>query len=149
MKWLIYAAVVAAAVLVPVERSDVGMLLPIETVLVYEEGERVIIKTEMDDLGMGNTLETALQDLEDTTPGIVYLDTAEYLIIGQGGERHVEKMKEILKSNVRVCKTEDKLDLEKATAYLDAHRPEQKLKDYHGASNLQTLTVEQDRIKLK
>ena len=128
MKIMLYAVLAALALAAPVERADVGKLRPVEVVAVAETEDGYMIRTDMGDRGSGATLKEAAADLQDTAPGIVYLDTAEYLLL----EHEIEDtayLTEILKTRVRVCGAEPGISLEGSGQYLDVHRPAVRLRD--------------------
>ena len=118
---LLYIVLLIITFLVPVERTDVGKLSPIETVAVYKEHDKVILRTDTEDMGIGATAMAALQNMKDTASGIIYLDTARYLLIEEGAENAAEELRQALKGNVRVCLTSGRVDLLDATRYLGVH----------------------------
>ncbi len=132
MKWLLYLLVLGAVFLVPTERSDVGKLQPIEVVCVSAEGDSVIIETDTGDLGKGQSVDEALADLKRTTAGIVYLDTAEYLLVRDGAQDLIADLGKYLHKKVRLCMVEGDGELADAAAFLDVHNPEQTMRDYSG-----------------
>jgi len=148
MKWLVYGAVIAASLLVPLERTDVGKLQPIELVAIYTDKNQVVLKTELGDMGAGRNVQDALEDMKQTVSGIIYLDTAEYLVVGPGGETYINQIREYLKDNVRICRTEGDPDLQTAAAYLDIHRPTIKLSQWSEEGEMELLTVENERLRL-
>ena len=67
----------------PLERLDVAKLLPIQAVAVYTEGDSVVLETDTENKGKGASIADALQDLKENTPAVVYLDTAEFLMVSE------------------------------------------------------------------
>ena len=119
---VLYVLLLAAALLAPVERADVGKLRPIETVSVYKENGWVVLRTDTDDVGIGGTATQALQNMKDTASGIIYLDTAKYLLIEKGAEDAAEELRQMLKGNVKLCMASKEIAPADATKYLSAHR---------------------------
>jgi len=148
MKWMIYILVLGTALLAPVERSDVENLQPIEAVAIYKESGSVVLKTELGDLGEGKTLREALDNLKQTAPGIIYLDTADYLLLGPDTKEYVAETAEFLKDHVRLCALEGEPDLQQAVRYLNVHRPKMKLRQWSQDSKLQVLSIEKNRFIL-
>lgn len=132
MKWLIYAAVIGAALLVPMQRTDVGKLQPIEVVSIQAKDEQIILRTELGDLGEGKTVAEALDNMKQTAAGIIYLDTAEYLLIGRNAESDARELAEYLRGDVRICEAEADIPLEESAPYLDSHRPKLCLDEWNG-----------------
>ena len=71
---VIYVLILAATLFVPVKGNDIGRLRPVQAVLVYKENQNVLIQTDTEDTGVGQTAKEALQNLKDTTPGVIYLE---------------------------------------------------------------------------
>lgn len=128
MRIMLYITLAALALAAPVKRADVGKLRPVEVVSVSGGKGNYMIRTDTGDSGAGSTLEDAVNDLRDRAPGMIYLDTAEYLLLENepGDPAHLA---EILKPNVRVCAAEPGISLEGSGIYLDFHRPEACLGD--------------------
>ena len=145
---VVYILALAAAMMVPVERTDVGKLQPVELVQIYKESEQVIIVTDTGDSGQGNGVEAAFKDLKETTAGIIFLDTADYLLVSESAIAEVPALREYLKSDVRVCKAEKGIDLVQAAEFLTVHPPSVKLKEYDSLLNAGTLQRENGRLKM-
>lgn len=118
---LLYTALLAATLLVPVERSDVGKLRPIETVSVYKENDWVVLRTDTDDVGIGATAAQALQNMKDSASGIIYLDTAAYLLVDKNAQDTAEELRDALKDKVQLCLATKEIEPADATKYLSAH----------------------------
>ena len=145
---VVYILSLAAAMMVPLEGTDVGKLQPVELVQIYKEGDLVVIVTDTGDSGQGHGVEAAFEDLEETTAGIIFLDTADYLLVSESAIGEVPALQNYLKSDVRVCKAEKGIDLVQAAEFLKVHPPRVKLKEPDSVRNAQTLTQENDRVKL-
>lgn len=101
MRIILYLLVIAAVLLIPVECLDVAKLQPVETVAVYMDRGCVILKTDEGSAGKGKTALEALEDLKENTPAVVYLDTADYLLIGGGAEEAAQQLMPYLKKSVK------------------------------------------------
>lgn len=146
-RWLLYLIVLGLVQLVPVERVDVGQLRPVQLVVIYRDGEEVILETDTQDKGSGKTVELALKDLKETTPAVIYLDTAQYLIVGENALDAVEGLKSSLKSSVRLYQFTGDIDPELAAQFLGAHKKGPRLKDWETGQGLPVLDCREDRIK--
>ena len=118
----------ALALSVPVERTDVGKLIPVETVFLYKEGDTFVLELDTGNTGRGRTVEEAVKNLNETAAGIIYLDTSEYLLVEESTEESLSSIGKYLKSSVRVCKAERGLDLAYVSEYLDVQKPERTIK---------------------
>ena len=117
MKWTLYLAALLGAILIPIRRTDVGKLQPIEVIALSEKNGTVRLETDTEDSGEGYTIEEAVADLKQTTPGVVYLDIAEYLLLEPGCEEHLDELQVWLKGSTLVCMKEGTMDLKDAAKY--------------------------------
>ncbi len=147
-KIVVYAALLAAALLLPSKGTDVGKLLPVEVLAVDQKDGWVVLETDTQDAGMGRTVKEAVENLKETTAGIVFLDTADYLLVSPQAADAVEALRPYLKKSVRLCTVEGQADLEAAAAFLAVHPPRTRLKAYRDGMNLQTLRCENGRMIL-
>ena len=143
---IIYVGILAAMLVAPVERADVGKLRPVQAVAIYKENDWVIIETDTEDLGIGATAQQALQNLQDTTAGIIYLDTAEYLLLSKDAQETAEQLRGELKDTVELCLMEQKVDIKESAKFLAAHGKLPKLKHWQNGQELPSLTRFGDRI---
>ena len=148
MRILIYALLLAAALAVPVKRTDVGKLRPVEVIAVARTENGYTVRTDTGDMGTGNTLKAAFCNLEDTTAGVIYLDTAEYLLL----ETEIEEkrlLRELLKNGIRVCAAEPEIPLEGSGAYLDIHHPKSRLGNEMDYQKLELLWSDGEQFHLE
>jgi len=148
-KGILYGVLLAAALLAPTDDVKLGKMKPVETVSIRTQEGRVLIETDTEDMGSGETFKEALKDLEKTTPGRIYLDTAQYLLIGEEAEGMVPELEAMLKDGTRLCKREGEVDMKTVGEYLRQHTPEMKLKNWKQGDRLEVLTAENGRLKLK
>ena len=146
---LLYILLLGAALILPVEGTDVGKLLPVELVQLDKMGDTVVISTDAGATGTGETVKAAIRDMEKTAAGIVFLDTADYLLVTESAMEEVESIKEHLKPSVRVCIQHVEMNLKDAAAYLSVHRPEHQLRSCQDPQSLQILTEENGKVILK
>ena len=145
----IYILLLAATATLPFQGTDVGKLQPVGLIQLYMEDAMVVIVTDTGDSGRGKTAEEAFENLEDTTAGHIFLDTANYLLLSKRAIGAAEGLERYLKPTIRVCLAEREIDPVQAAEYLAVHRPTQKLKDMGSLGRVQTLQRENDRLILK
>lgn len=146
---VIYTAVLLAALLLPAQGMDIGKLRPVGLIQLYKENDYVFIVTDTGDSGCGQTVEAAFENLEETTSGVIFLDTADYLLLSRTANREAEALKQYLKSSIRVCIAEKNIDPVQAAEYLSTHRPAVKMKHYKGPQKAQKLLQDNGRLVLK
>ena len=129
MKWIFYLVLLLGAALLPTEATDVGDLIPVEVIAISESQGIVTVETDMGDIGRGGSLQDAFSNLRDTASGIIYLDTAEYVLLEEGMEPQIPVLRDYLKDSVRICYGQEGISLDGIARYLDVHRPERRLSE--------------------
>lgn len=148
MKVLLYIVILAAVLLVPTRGTDVGKLIPVEVIAVSENRGLITVRTDTGDTGEGNTLAEAFSDLKDTASGVIYLDTAEYLLLEPGTENAIPELQAQLKGNLRICTAPEDISLEGAAKYLSVHPSEERLNKVE-TEKIPFLSEENGRYQLK
>ena len=148
-KIILYCMLLGAALLLPIQGNDVGKLLPVELVQLYREGDTFVITTDAGAEGTGRTIREAIGNMKETTPGIVFLDTADFLLIRDINNEETELLKEYLKGSVRFCSQEGEIDPKEACALLRVHKPKLRLKDRTPGTEAEVLKEENGRMMLK
>ena len=129
MRKILSIVILMLSLAAPVKRLDVAKLQPVETVAVYYSGNAVVLETDTGDVGQGSTAAKALQDLKESACSVIYLDTAEYLLIGQNAQNAAAELRPFLKDSVKVGSYHGG-DVMKETAYWEIHGDLPKLKTW-------------------
>ena len=145
---VIYIITLGLLTLAPVKSADIGTLRPVEVVMVYRQEDTVVLATDTADAGQGTDALAALENLKATTPGTIYLDTAEYLLLAEGAEDAAEQLKPVLKKSVRVCMADAAVDLKAAAKYLPVHGDLPRLKNWKTGDELPRLRAAGKRLLL-
>ncbi|MBQ7769480.1 MAG: hypothetical protein IJ403_11460 [Oscillospiraceae bacterium] len=122
MRRVLYAALLIPLFFVPLNRVNVADLLPIEAVAVYMDGGQVVLETDTEHKGFGENAEKAFVSLKQNTPAVVYLETAEYLLVAPDAVEQVEILRPHLKPSVKVCVWNAAGKVKDAAKYLEIHR---------------------------
>lgn len=130
MRKVLYAALLIPLLFVPLNRVNVADLLPIEAVAVYRDGDQVVLETDTEHKGAGENAEKALMALKENTPAVVYLDTAEYLLVAPDAAEEAENLRPHLKATVKVCVCEAAGQVKETAKYLEIHRDLPSLKTW-------------------
>ena len=136
---ILYIGILAAVLAVPVRPQNIGKMKPVQVVSIYKEKDWIIVETDTEDRGMGGTAAQALQNLKDTTSGIIYLDTAEFLLLSKDAEDAAEELRHELKPSVRLCMVTGSVDLKESSKFLNAHGGLPKLKHWKKGRELPVL----------
>lgn len=130
MRRVLYVALLVPLFFVPLNRVNVADLLPIEAVAIYMDGDQVVLETDAEYKGAGETAEKALAALKENTPAVVYLDTAEYLLVDPDAVEQAEALRSHLKPSVKVCVCRAAGKVKYTTQYLEVHGDLPCLKDW-------------------
>ncbi len=128
MRKILYAAILILTYFAPVKRLDIAELLPVEAVAVYTDGIQVVLETDTQNIGRGGTVEQALADLKEKTSAVIYLDTAEYLLVSEDAISTLDKLSEFLKPSVKVSLIDARGKVKEASEYLRVHPDYEPLK---------------------
>ena len=120
MRKILYIITLLALFFAPAERLDVAKLQPVEALAVYKDGEAVIVETDSKDIGKGKNVDEALRTLKENANQIIYLDTAEYLLVGEEAREEAREIMPYLKRNIKVGNYRGG-DIKEEAKYLDAH----------------------------
>ena len=120
MKFILYAVIIALSLFAPVTRLDIAKLSPVEAVAVYKEYGQVVLKTDEENEGRGENVHLALADLKKKASVIIYLDTARYLLVGEGAAAEAAALQAYLKESVLVGNYAGG-DVKEEAKYLDVH----------------------------
>lgn len=121
MRRVLYVIILALTCFAPVNRIDVAQLLPVESVAVYIDGIYIVLETDTENIGRGITIREALADLKENTAAVVYLDTAEYLLITEDALPTLNELGDVLKPSVKVSCCDAKGRVKAVTEYLRVH----------------------------
>lgn len=105
----------------PVKGQSIAELEPIQAIWIGKEEGQILMKTDTEDQGKGRNVSEALENMKKESTGIIYPDTAQYLLVSEEAENVVPEMKKYLKGKVKVCLWEGG-DLAKAAEYVQAHK---------------------------
>ena len=144
---LIYLLILGVVVAAPVKPLEAGKLRPVQAVSIYKEGESVVIETDTKDRGIGDTAEIALQDMRQTSLGIIYLDTAKYLLFTEDAMDAADALRAQFRKTIRVCLEANPVKLDEVTRYLDAHGGLPALKCWKTGEKLPILSTCEDSYK--
>lgn len=129
MRLVCYLVILAALFFAPVERLDIADLEPVQVVAVYREGDNVILETDTQDRGSGKSVEEALAAMKKSTPTVIYLDTADFLLVAENAEETVDSLAGYLRSDIKVAMYHGGSVKEEAQ-YVDIHGDTVRLKDW-------------------
>ena len=119
----VLAAVLRMTGLLPFQSSDVSELVPVQALVVSVEDGRVYLDGG-GCLGVGENWEEALQDLDQSAEGHVFLGTADHVVLCGEAVSLLYRISrsDVLRPAASVCVCPyGVVDAKTAGAYLDAH----------------------------
>lgn len=125
----LYCLILGALIVIPVEKLDVGDLEPVQAVWAHKENGKIVLETDTNDRGTGATVKEALADMKNCCPGIIYLDTAQFLLLSEEVTGELAQIGAYLKDKVEVCLWDGQGEIEDAAKYMSAHRNGIRLKE--------------------
>ena len=138
MRYIIYCIIIIAVLLVPVQKIDIGDLEQIQALWLYTEGDQIAIETDTDDYGVGKTVDEAIVMLKNQSEGIVYLDTAQFLLVSENAVSQIEDLAPKLKGSVKICLWEGD-HVPEAAKYMQSHHMGCKLKEWSMQTQLEKV----------
>ena len=98
-------------------------LKPVSLLEVRREDGIITLRTDTGDYGTGKTWQAALKDMEETSTGMIFMETADFLLLCENTDELLPEICEKLRPAIRVCKSERKIDPQSAAEFLSAHPP--------------------------
>lgn len=150
-RWIFFLLALATALMAaPSAETDVSNLHPVEVLYIYKETEAdIVIETDTGDFGKGANLQEALEDLKESAPGEIFLETAAYVLVTEETKVLLPELMKILRPATEIVVTKGNVDVKTAGNYLTVHRPKVTLQDYRsGESRLPELTMTEGRFYL-
>ena len=120
-RMIIYTILIVLVVCAPVRRVDVEQMMPVELVALRRENNMLVIETDTQDTGCGITVQSALQDLKQNAYGVIYLDTAQYLLYTEEVKAEAEQLRGLLRGSIQAYLYDGNMDLTGAVRYLKVH----------------------------
>ena len=148
-RMIVYLGILAAVFWASDPGTDIGMLIPVETVFIQKLENEIVIETDSGDRGTGATMKQAAEDLKEKAHGVIYLDTADYLILNRKAEILLPQLQKNQKQEVALCEADEQIDVEKAASFLRAHTPQLKLSDWSSGMTLPRLEEVEGSFKIK
>lgn len=133
MRVLLYIVILALLLFAPVEKLDVAKLEPVQTVAISVQDNNVVLQTDTENSGRGANVAQAIEDLEKTTPGVIYLDTAQYLLVTEDALSYAEILRSKLNPAVRVSLWDGEGSVVTAAKYLAIRSDLPMLRDWSPA----------------
>lgn len=110
--------------------TDVAALEPVKLLYVDSREGTYYLATDSGHRAQGNTVSAAVSNLKSAATGKLYLDTAEYLLVSSSAWEAVGRLSQYLRPDCIVTVARGIPDAEKASSFLDTHKPDFTLNDF-------------------
>lgn len=148
-RWMgLLAGFALAVFLAPSEEADISSLRPVELLSLYKEEGEVYVEADTGDVGRGVDLRSALEDMKATSPGEIFLETADYVMVTEETKAYLPELKKILRPATEIVQTQDRIETAAAAGFLSVHGPGVVLKDCSTESVLPELVIRGGRCYL-
>ncbi len=152
-RWLLFfLATVAAGLLTRMDHTgtDVATLEPVQILYIDRRGGEYLVSTDTGQQGRGNTAAKAIQNLKQTSPGKIFLETAEHLLVAPAAQGSIPRFAPYLRPDCSVTLAQGEPDMEQAGQFLSTHHPGITLNDYRaGKRTLSTLHTRKGEMTLE
>lgn len=145
--WIWMAAALVLLSFLPSQGTELGSLHPVGLLEISWDGQ-ICVETDTGDRGRGGDLQEALRNLKDSTPGTIFLDTAERLILTEDTRHLLPQLQTVLHPTAEVCLTREPVPPETAYPYLKAHPTGVMLQDT-GRKVLPILVYREERFRFE
>ena len=139
-KVILYIIIMIGTLLLPNPKEDVGNLEPIQAVWLQKDELGVVLQTDTDDIGYGVDVYQALADMKLHSAGVIYLDTAEFVLAEEDAQAYIGELKGMLDGSVRICLWDGEGELVDAARYMQSHKTGMKLEDWQVGKALVKIT---------
>ena len=136
---ILYCILLAAALAVPIKKIDISDLEPIQVVRMDKQDNNIILQTDTGDQGIGENVQPALENLKQNSAGVIYLDTAQFLVVTEAAKEYIGSMKSFLKEKVRLCQWDGQGELSAVAKYMKSHEIGVRLQQWWSEMNLPEL----------
>lgn len=121
-KWIWLGAL--ALLLLPQRGAETGKLLPVETLLIEKQARQYRVATDTGHTAQGGSLKQAVDALREEAPGILFLDTTDYVLLAGEAEECMEKLSDYVRPGTRVYKLEGTAELSEVGPFLKTRGPD-------------------------
>ena len=135
----LYILILNALWFAPLNRVEIANLEPVRAVWLDWQNDQIHLETDTGSRGTGQTVTDALVNLKETSSGIVYLDTAEYLLVSEDATKEITALVPYVKKSVRLCQWDGEGDMEWAVKYVNAHKIGTKIRHWKTDDKLPNL----------
>lgn len=121
-KWVILGALLL--LLLPQRGTELGKLLPVETLFIEKEAGEYVLSADAGGTARGKSLKAAVENLQRSAPGEIFLDTADYVLLTRETMDCIGELSAFVCPGTQVYVAEQGVCFEKIGDFLRTHGPE-------------------------
>ena len=142
-------AIISFTGLLPFDGTDVGKLYPVEVLIVTTTPGMITIETADGLYGTGDTVASAIENLKSTSSGIVFMDTANYLLLNNDNEELLDSLYAYVRPACQVFRFDGSGEWKGVAKYLESHSSSVTVLSYRqGKKNLPRLMLSGEGFKI-
>ncbi len=150
-RWLIPAALLAVVILGEglFRGTDVAKMEPVEAVRLTLYPEGVVLQTDTGSSGVGKNLLEAVEDMRQTAEGVIFLETAEYLLLENGKTEIIPELMGVFRPSCKILFLRGPAEPKEMASFLRSRRVNVTLLDWKNGEKIPpTLWTERGRFYL-
>lgn len=152
-RWACIGGVLLAVVLLGNQSSpgmDVGMLKPVQIVVVKKAGTNILVQTDTEDQGIGKDLSGAVENMKASASAEIFLETADHLLVEPECVVVLDDAMRLLRPACTLCLLEGEPNMETLGDFLKLHAPQVTLMEYRaGMGDIQYLKCDEGRMRIE
>ena len=133
MRRILYIAILLILPFAPLHKLDISQLEPVEALGMRVVDNGIQVETDTGHRGWGNTVAEAVADIKEKTPGVIYMDTAKYLLLTEEAVVYAANLEPYLRDNIEVCIWDGEGSIIGAAEYLELRSDLPLFKDFENA----------------
>ncbi len=140
---------ISFAGLLPFNGTDVAKLHPVEVLVINRIDSNYVIRTDTGLLGAGTNVDAAVIDLKQTAPGEIFLETANYILVGKECSDITSSFYDYLRPACQVYTFEGEGEFGEIAKYLANHPSSATILTYRqGIATATNLVVDKEVCRI-
>ena len=136
-------SIIGIAGFLPFSGTDVAKLHPVEVLIVDSTNEGIMIRTDTGLYGVGENVDSAIEDLKRSASGEIFMETANYILLRKESEHFLSEFYMHLRPACQVYILEGEGELKNVAKYLEVHPSKATVLSYRqGETNASRLVIQ-------
>lgn len=140
-RMILYVLIIAAVFVLPVKPTETENLEPIQAVWLCLDNENIILQTDTENQGIGKSVAESLENMKLHSDRLVYLDTAQFLLVSENAVDRIAEIEPYLKGSVKICLWDGTGEIAEASRYMQTHKIGSRLSCWQPETKLPVLPL--------